>query len=219
MSEQFRTVLVLLSLFAGGMAAGPCFGAAIGFTPSQQNATDGDVVSVDIIATGLGNGASPSIGSFDLDVLFDAAVLSFQSYSIGSALGVSPVDASLGDLGGGLIDLAALSLEDPADLNASQSSTVSLASLSFQVVSLAVGASTTISIDSADSLLLLGDENYDSLTITGLSSAKIVNPSTVPLPQTWLLVGLGLGLLRFSPRHSRACGNRRRHGAGPGRCS
>lgn len=204
MSEQFRTVLVLLSLFAGAIAGGPCFGAAIGFTPSQQSATDGDLVSVDIIATGLGNGVSPSIGSFDLDVLFDATVLSFQSYSIGSALD----DTSLGDLGGGLIDLAALSLDDPADLNASQGSTVSLASLSFQVVSLAVGASTTISIDSADSLLLLGDENYDSLTITGLSSARIVNPSTVPLPQTWLLVGLGLGLLRVSARHIGACMNR-----------
>jgi len=208
MSLHLRTVLLGLSLVAGGIAAAPCVGAAIGFTPSQQRATDGDVVSVDVIATGLGNGVSPSIGSFDLDLLFDATVLSFHSYSIGAALGASPVDASLGDLGGGLIDLAAVSLDSPADLNATQSSTVSLASLSFEVLNLALNASTTISIDAADSLLFLGDEDYDPLVITGLSSARVVNPSTVPLPQTWLLVGLGLGLLRFSARHVRPRGDR-----------
>jgi len=188
---------MILALVAALGGSGAAFGAALGLTPSSQIAANGDQVTLDLLATGLGDGVSPAVGAFDVDVLYDPAVLGFNSYTIGSDLGLA-FDFSLGALLSGPIDLAASSLENPADLIATQAANALLASVIFDVLDLSLGASTIVQVDANDPLLLLGDENGASLPITDVTSATIRNEiDSVPAPGTALLFVLGVIMLGF----------------------
>jgi hypothetical protein len=196
----------ILALVAALCPAGTAFGAAIGLTPSSQIAATGDQVTLDLLATGLGDGTSPAVGSFDVDLLYDPVVLSFDpiNYAIGIDLGFAIPGINV-DSGAGIIDLSAISLESANDLVASQGSTVQLASLVFDVLDLSLGASTIVQVDANDPLLLLGDENGPpSLPITDVTSATIRNAiASVPAPGTSLLIVLGLVMLGLVVRTDR----------------
>lgn len=184
---------LILALLIALVPSGGAFGAVIELTPSSQIAATGDQVSFDLLATGLGAGASPAVGSFDVDVLYDPSVLGFASYTIGNALGLA-FDFSFGGSTPGTVDLAASSLESAADLVAAQAASVMLASLMFDVLDLSLGASTTVQIDANDPLLSLGDENGTRIPVDDLTSATIRN-RPVSAPGTSLLAVLGLAML------------------------
>lgn len=135
---------MLKTIFWSGLFAGlACVGVqaqTLTVTPSAQTVDVGDAVSVDLRISGLGDGAAPSVGVFDIDFTFDPSLLSFSTVSYGTGLDV----LGLGSLqattpGAGTVNLFELSFDTADDLNAFQSDSFTLATLTFNT--LAFGAS------------------------------------------------------------------------------
>ena len=171
--------------------------------PSSQAASPTDTISVDLVISGLTNGGPDSLADFDVDIGFDTAALSFSSYGLGSSLGSlllgEAFDFSLGDLGGGIVNVSEISLLEadsvscffciPPYLDDIQADSFVLATLDFMVDALAVGASTSLTIDFAE----LGDAFGQLLTVDSTSGAVNRNPAVgVPEPATLALLVLGM---------------------------
>jgi hypothetical protein len=95
------------------------------------NGSVGVGFEVDVVVAGLGGGDS-SISAYDLDIGFDASLLSFDSVEFGVLLG-GPADSlqDSGLLGAGVLDLAELSLLDAGALDTLQPDSFVLATLHF----------------------------------------------------------------------------------------
>ncbi len=177
--------------------------------PASQTASSGDTVSLDLVIDGLGDFSASSLGDFDINISYDMAILSFQSYSLGSMLGDEllgeAIDFSLGDIGSGQVNIAELSLLDPDPfsgpsfigpyLDDIQPGSFSLATLEFHVDSLVPGSLTTVSIASVN---VLGDGFGLPLILDSTSDAVIGSPiASVPEPSSLILMGLGLAGIGF----------------------
>lgn len=179
--------------------------AMLSLQPDETFAANGDSVSLDLIVSGLGDFGPSSLGTFDISVAFDASALSFTGYSLSSFLGdlgLEALDVSGGD-GGGSVNVSEVSLLDALDLDALQPSEFILASLSFDVIDLAVGASTDLLIMRNTRL---GDSNGRPLPITAARAATVVGRSSVPVTGTLFLMISGL----FSWRVARQLHGQRR---------
>jgi len=151
----------------------------------------GDSIGVDIVISGM---ESDKLAEFDFNINYDDTILAFDSYSLGTELGVidpsDPLavaeDWSWGDLGGGVINLAEFSyLSDFS----SQPDAFTLSTVYFTGSNL--GTSLLTFSDA-----ILGDEWGDSLS-AGLESGSI---SPVPEPATILLLDSGMAGLRVFGR-------------------
>ena len=87
------------------------------------------------MVAGLVGGAAPSLGSWDLDLTFDASLMSLDSVSFGGFLG-GPADSLQDALenGSGSWDLAEISLLSPDELDALQPASFVLATLDFSAL-------------------------------------------------------------------------------------
>jgi hypothetical protein len=176
----------LAALAIVGLAQAPVSHAALlSLQPDTSVASNGDTVSFQLLVSGLGDFGPDSLGAFDLSVSYDAAVLSFADYSLGHFLGdlagFTALDVSGGD-SGGAVNLAEISLLLPANLDALQPDTFLLASLSFDVLNLGPGATTSLDIvDGA----LLSDAAGTALAVSIDRPATI---GAIPLPGTLLLI-------------------------------
>lgn len=197
----------LVSVFATALlalVAMPASALILSLQPTVQTAVPTDNISLDLVVSGLNAGGPDSLGAFDLDIGFDAAALTFQGYSLGASLGDiglgEAFDFSFGDLGGGLVNLAEVSLLEADSgscffcfspfLDDIQSDTFTLATLDFSVDVLAVGSSTSVFFDT---VYALGDGFGLALGLDGISNAVIENPrASVPEPTTLALMALGL---------------------------
>lgn len=196
-------IISLCLLFASFGIAGA---VSLSFNTSAINVPVSSNFSVDLMVSGLGNSSAPSLGAFDVDILYNPLQMTFLSYTLGTSLGdISLLEAddwSQGALGGGRIDLAEVSYLTVAELDALQADSFILANLTFRC--LAPGTS-LIQIDASDSFLTLGDANGDGLNFT-LGQAVAVTqegggPPPIPEPSTFLLLGSGLaGLAWFRRR-------------------
>lgn len=162
--------------------------AIIGLQPEMGSAGTGDSISLDLVISDLGDFGPDSLGAFDISVGFDASVLSFTSYSLGGFLGdlglFEAIDASSGDVGGA-INVAEVSLLSIIDLDALQSAEFTLATLTFDVTDLAVGASTQLFI-MTDAILAKADGS--SLPVSSFGSPAVIQgAASVPVPGTLLL--------------------------------
>lgn len=187
-----------------GLTAIPASAAFLSLQPTIQSAVPTDSISLSLVISGLNAGGPDSLGDFDIDIGFDSGALSFQGYSLGASLGdiglFEALDFSLGNLGGGKINLAEVSLLE-ADagscifcsgpyLDDIQSDSFILATLDFTVDVLAVGSSTAVFFDS---VFALGDGFGNELSVSGLTNAVINNPMvSVPEPTTLALMALGI---------------------------
>ena len=181
-----RSVSILLLTW---LAQAPfAHSALIGLQPDISSAGTGDSVSLDLIISDLGDFGPDSLGAFDISVEFDSSALSFTSYSLGGFLGdlglFEAVDASSGDVGGA-INVAEVSLLSVIDLNALQPAEFTLATLTFDVTDLAVGASTQLSV-MTDAILAAADGS--GLPVSIGSPAVIQGAASVPVPGTLLLL-------------------------------
>lgn len=170
------------------LPVGSAMAVAITITPATQTITLGDTAAVDIGISGLGNHAAPSLGVFDLDILFDPAILSFNSVVFGDPVLGDQLVLGFGSItevktAVGSINLFELSLESAADLDSLQPGEFILARILFN--SLSAG-------DSALQVAVndLGDANGAALTAS-VSDANIT-VSAVPEPDALFLLTAGL---------------------------
>ena len=76
---RLRTVVFVSLMFSGTQL----HAAIISVVPPTQNAVVGDTVAVDLVASGLTAGGPPSLGAFDIDILYDPNILSVLAASFG----------------------------------------------------------------------------------------------------------------------------------------
>ena len=155
-------------------------------------------MAVSILVSGLGDYEAPSIGTFDLEVYFDSAVLGFIGYQFGDELGNmdlgEALDGSFGETGPGAINLYELSFlnADPTSgpayfgpyLDDEQPGSFVLATLNFNAL-----APGTSFLDLY--VNYLGDAWSNSLAADISAGAVCVAAAPVPEPSTFLLLAFG----------------------------
>jgi hypothetical protein len=127
------------------------------FTPSESSVPVNGTVTVTITAPGL-TGVSPPqiVSAFDLDVLYNAAVLQLTDVTFGPSLNPSLQRSSASTPG--VVDLAELSWQSDAVLQQVQPETVLLATLTFT----AIGQGT--------SMIALGTDPHFGRDVKGLEA-------------------------------------------------
>lgn len=131
------------------------------------------------------------IGAFDVDIKYDPSQVEFKQYSLGTLLGdyslstPEAIDASSGISAPGVIDLAELSLLDPATLVSLQSNAFDLAVLTFHCLQ---PGKSLIEIDPSDPLLTVGDEFGNPYAVTVGNPVQITQ---TPEPSSLILLGVG----------------------------
>lgn len=180
--------LVSLVLFAWMAQAPFAYSGFIELQPGTTFAGTGDSISLDLTISGLGNYAPDSLGAFDISIGFDASALTFSSYSLGNSLGnvnlLEAIDGSAGPVGD-TVNIAEVSLLSVLNLNTMQPGAFALATLNFNVIDLALGATTELSILPG---VVLASASGSSLSATTSGSASVKNGSSIPIPGTLLLL-------------------------------
>lgn len=168
--------------------------------PDNQSVTGGASFSVDLLVSGLGDTEAPALGDFEVDIVLDPSALSFSGYALGAMLGevslLESLDVSFGEVAPGRINLAQVSLLPIAELEALQTASFVLATLTFSASGLLPGESTAIDIAS---VLALGDAAGNPLAVDSLGGATV---SAVPLPAAIWLLGAGLLSLALGRQRS-----------------
>ena len=153
--------------------------ALLYFTPNASVISTGDMVNIDIMISGLEE--STDIGTFDFNINYDDSILVYNSYILGNGLGVIPDDTedwSLGDLGGGIINIAELS--DLDDLSF-QPDEFTLATITFTGNTVGTSALSFSAID-------LGD-TWGAPVEFSQNDGSI---QVVPIPASLYLLGSGM---------------------------
>jgi hypothetical protein len=171
----------ILTACLGGVGADPVLAVSIDFVPVSQTVFPGQPVTVSLIISGLGAGAPPSLGAFDLDVTFDPTILTPTAAEFGVLLGDPARFEALTAAAflSGIVDLAAVSLLAPIALDALQPASFVLANIMF--MTLAEGSSSLIFSQG-----ILSDAFGRELSAAvGTGSVQVV-----PEPTSLLLVGV-----------------------------
>ncbi len=209
MSNSFTVIGYLIILLGTTQVSA----VTLSLEPSVQTAMPGDTVTLDLVIDDLGDLFTPSLGDFDIDIAYDTSALSLSSFSLGSFLGNiglgEAIDFSLGDLGGGIVNVVEVSYLEPDAgtcvfciapfLDDIQPDSFSLATFVFDVDVLDPGTSTTVSINTVNAL---GDGFGIPLVLDSTSDAVIQNPS-IPEPTTLALMGLGLASIGYRRHRSK----------------
>jgi hypothetical protein len=175
---------------------------SIGFDPISQSVKAGDTIMTDVVISELGSGIAPSLSTFDIDVTFDDSHLSFVSTNFGNQLDLFGLGSITSDTltGAGVLNLFELSFDLPADLDALQADSFTLASITFDVI-------TADSSDLDIAINALGDSFGDSLTAditsANITSTDITSPVSEPVVALLLipgLVALGITARKRAPK-------------------
>jgi hypothetical protein len=187
---------LMAALLAGTLASQSANAVAIEFVPADTDGFVGDLFNVDVIVSGLSAGETGEIvAAFDLDVLYDPAVLDATSIAFGSALGLTDLDTFASSIfAPGRLDFANISLLFNDELAALQADSVLLASLTFSAIGI---GSSTLTFDTLmpPGITLVGSDPFSTLPIDLAGGALLTvreRPISVPEPGTLALLGLGL---------------------------
>ena len=105
--KRFLFIFFLLCFMAAGAQA---FGASVSLIPDSQTIGVGDTADFDLYIFGLGNYEAPSLGAFEVDIMFDQNILAFESLIFGPYLGYS--DSSVDTTTSGVVGLDEVSLAE-----------------------------------------------------------------------------------------------------------
>jgi hypothetical protein len=185
--KLFMALILVTALLC--MCAPARANVVLGFDPSFEQVPLGIPFSVNLTVAGLGNGTA--LGTYDIDVTYDSAIIKLSSVTYGTSLDVLGLGSIQGTtFGPGTVNVFELSLDSTADLNALQPSAFTLVHLDF--MSSSYGTSPlNMNINA------LGDANGNSLT-------ALVNQGSVAVPQppALFLIALSLvGLLWFKKKY------------------
>ncbi|BBA36434.1 uncharacterized protein sS8_4504 [Methylocaldum marinum] len=193
LDPYFKSLIGALLLSASGLAESAI---TLELTPLSRTASS---VGVGITVFGLGAGEAPSLGSYDLDLHFDSSHLEyvgtrFGDPTLGNELDVHDfgLNVQAADLSStGVLNLFELSFDSPADLNALQADSFTLAVVTFTFLQ-AGSSPLNLAVNA------LADADGDGLT-AGVSSATV---APVPLPSAFWLMATGLTALFGRDRRS-----------------
>jgi hypothetical protein len=188
---------LLGALLLGTLLAAPAAALSIQVRPSSQRVGLGGAVEVAVALSGLGDLAAPSLSTYDLELSFDAARLAFEGASFGDPLLGDPLDVlglgsvtSVGELSPGRVELFALSLDSPADLERLQRGDFTLATVRFTAVAAGTSAIAVVPI-------ALGDAFGDPLDVERVENGSV---AVVPEPAACAAFAAGLGVIALSAR-------------------
>ena len=160
----------------------------LSIVPSGTEFQTGTSFDVEFRISNLINPEQPSLGSYDLDVNFDAGVLSYSSITWGTQLdlfGFGSLQAiDTAQVASGLLNIYEVSYDDVADLDSLQLNDFTLFTLTFAAINPGVSALTLNVNDLGDSLGI-------GIAPSSVGSAS-VTVSEVPLPATLPLFAAGL---------------------------
>lgn len=196
--NTFRLPILILALLGPGVTL-PAAAATLSLLPASADVQPGEVVSLDLVISGLGFEQAPSLGDFDIDLGFDPAALDFVDYTLGGMLGqpgtLQAIDVSFGLFAPGGVNVAEVSLLPAALLDVTQPDSFVLATLDFLITGLGVGARTTVSIDL---VFALGDGLGDPIAVDATNDAMFTGAVTIPLPGAFGLFVSALALLALT---------------------
>ncbi len=200
-----RTIFTLGFLFFFSLLQiGHANAALLSLEPDASSASPGDTVAIDLVVSGLGDFTAPALGAFSAEIAFDPAAIAFSDYLLGGFLGdataLESVDVSTG-VSAGIVGLGEVSFLASHLLEAQQPDWFILATLTFDILSLAPGQQTLLNILPG---ALLADANGAALPVTATNNASLRAPLPAPAPATPLLFVTGLLALcvrrRYAPR-------------------
>jgi hypothetical protein len=173
----------------------------ISIEPSTQDIILGTqpTVDVDVTISGLGDGDTPSLSLYDLDISYDSAVLGFSSVVFGDPVLGNQLDlfgfGSVQDFvpGSGVVNILEISEDFPLDLIDLQAPSFTLASLTFDILGAGVSPFAIDILDLGDELgeLLLADVSDGSVTVSSDQAAPVPEPATILLMVSGLF-GMGV---------------------------
>jgi hypothetical protein len=171
---------------------------SISMDPAASVIGIGDSVAIALNVSGLVDNAAPSLGVYDIDVVWDPSIVQLGIVSIGDPLLGDQLNlAGLGTFttitfGTGTLNLFELSLDSIADLNDKQAGSFTIATLNFTL--LAAGTS-----DITPTVIQVGDANGRPLAVESITGAVV---SAIPEPSGAVLALAGLLLVRSRIRHA-----------------
>ena len=194
MTQHLRiTVAVLSPLLWVGVASAQ----TLEVVPSLSAPPVGTTLTADVQISGLASG-TPSLGTFDLTLSFDPAVLAFTGAAFGTLLGdpsATPAEAVTAVTAAEIFEVSLLL---PAALNALQPDAFTLFTATFDVIG---RGATALSVGD----IILGDDNGDPLPAMGavqiIPGAITAGPAMgIPILSAWgtlILIGAltGFGVL------------------------
>jgi hypothetical protein len=193
-----RLAALALTLFALGAFAGRDASAlTLSFAPSALSAGIGDPILVDVVVSDLG---TDLVAGFDLDVTYDASVLTATGVGFGLNLGDPAAFEAFTDVIlaiPGTVDFAEVSLLDAAQLAALQTGpSFTLATLQFDVIG--AGVSPLAYRLDANNLIVGPPGNVLDVVVRGGSVVAVV-----PEPTAALLFAVGVVFAGLQTRRAR----------------
>jgi hypothetical protein len=173
---------------------GPSSAVSLNFSPSTTTVNVGDSFDIAVVISDLyaADNSREIVSAFDLDVLYDPAVLNATGITFGLSLGDEFFFEVFNDaiFSPGRIDFAALSLLDVADLLVLQpDDSFTLATLSFDAIGLGISSLTFDPVEFPG----VDVKGYDPFTPFDLSASTGQGSVTVvPVPGALILMISGL---------------------------
>lgn len=185
--KTFRLAAAVLSFLACAWA----HATTLSISPTSQTIAPGASVFIDVTISDVNDGTTPELGAFDLDLGFDAGILSFQNATFGTGLdvfGLGDIQSASETLSG-VLNLLEISLDTAEDLASAQPTAFVLATIQFLASGTGTSALTLAinSLSDGEGNSIIADTTSGSITVERGSTGNVPEPATLLLCVAGLL--------------------------------